>query len=115
METPMDENRLHEIIANNLIHLMNKEQNHSPSMRYLSTCLGSSDGYIQKIVGKKAFPSFEKLLAISNHYEIEPWSLLYDADNNSDLQDIIIELSTCPNEMLPVIKAYIEYLKNNQS
>lgn len=111
----MDEKTLHEIIANNLNQLINQEQNHSPSMRYLSTCIGTSAGYIQKINSGKAFPSCEKLLALANHYEIEPWTLLFDAKQNSELLDIIVELNTCPRDMLPVIKSYIEYIKNQQS
>lgn len=114
LENSMVEKTLHEIIANNLIQLMNQEQNHSPSMRYLSTCIGTSAGYIQKINSGKAFPSCEKLLALTNHYEVEPWTLLFDTKCNSELLAVLIELNSCPQDMLPIIKSYIQYLKNNK-
>lgn len=115
LENSMVEKTLHEIIANNLIQLMNKEQSHAPSMRYLSTCIGTSAGYIQKINSGKAFPSCEKLLALANHYEVEPWTLLFDKKQDEELYEVILELSSCPRDMMPVIKSYIEYLKNQEN
>lgn len=115
MENTMDEKTLHDIISNNLIQLMNQEHNHAPSMRYLSTCIGSNAGYVQKIASGKAFPSCDKLLAISNHYEIPVWSLLFDSRENSDLFDLILELSSSPKELYPAVLAHIAYLKSIKS
>ena len=72
----MDKKILHEILEHNICSLMLNEERPTPSMRYLSTCIGASDGYIQKILTSENFPSIEKLLQIADHYEIEPWMLL---------------------------------------
>ena len=74
----MNKKKLHETLENNINSLMLDEDSLTPSMRYLSTCIGASEGYIQKILNSDHFPSIEKLLQIADYYDIEPWMLLYD-------------------------------------
>lgn len=73
---------MHHVLTQNINLLISSEQNHTPSMRYLSACLGVNDSYIQKIMNSQSFPSIPKLVSISNHFETEPWTLLYDTKNN---------------------------------
>lgn len=107
----MKATELHDILVHNITQLMNSEQNHAPSMRYLSTCIDANESYIQKILNSDAFPSMEKLLAIANHYEIEPWELLYqNTSSNVSLYSIMQLLAACPEEMLPTVYEFINYL-----
>lgn len=108
----MDKKILHEILEHNICSLMMNEERPTPSMRYLSTCIGASEGYIQKILTSENFPSIEKLLQIADHYEIEPWMLLYDYKSKG-LLPILQELEKCPVELFPTILAYIEFLLQN--
>ncbi len=111
----MNEKRLHDILAYNLTQLMNNEQNHIPSMRYLSTCMGKTDSYTQKIVSGKSFPSMKMLLEIANHYEVEPWTLLFDSnEKGEEFMKILKELSACSKESLPSIYADILYYKRHE-
>lgn len=109
----MEPSELHKIIVNNINTLMNDPKNSTPSMRYLSTCIGANESYIQKITSGTALPSLDKLVAIANHFEIDTWTLLFDNTKNAEVRLEVIELlSKCPNNMLPVIRAYIEYILN---
>lgn len=108
----MDKKILHEILEHNICSLMLNEESPTPSMRYLSTCIGASEGYIQKILTSENFPSIEKLLQIADHYEIEPWMLLYNYKSKG-LLPILQELEKCPVELFPTILAYIEFLLQN--
>ena len=108
----MDKKILHEILEHNICSLMMNEERPTPSMRYLSTCIGASEGYIQKILTSENFPSIEKLLQIADHYEIEPWMLLYDYKSKG-LLPILQELEKCPVELFPTILTYIEFLLQN--
>lgn len=107
----MGSKKLHDIIETNLNALMNKEQNHAPSMRYLSTCIGASSGYIQKILSSDSLPSLDKLEAISEHYDVEVWTLLYDySDGKRDILPIIQQLNRLPENELPVVSKYLDFL-----
>ena len=108
----MDKKILHEILEHNICSLMLNEERPTPSMRYLSTCIGASEGYIQKILTSENFPSIEKLLQIADHYEIKPWMLLYDYKSKG-LLPILQELEKCPVELFPTILTYIEFLLQN--
>lgn len=105
----MDTKNLHEILEKNINYLMSNEDNHAPSMRYLSTCIGASDSYIHKILSDGKFPSLEKLQQIANHYDIEPWLLLYDS-KNKDMLSIIRLLEDCSDDLYPTILEYIKYV-----
>lgn len=107
----MAQKDLHTIFEENLNSLMSNEQNHIPSMRYLSTCIGASSGYIQKILSNKNSPSFEKMQEIADHYDVEAWTLLCDLNGRSkQMLPIIQQINKCPTDMLPAIEAYIKFL-----
>lgn len=111
----MNEKELHQILVQNINRLMNTEQNHAPSMRYLSTCIDANESYIQKILNSSTFPSCEKLLAIANHYEIEPWVLLFRQPSEDSRRSAVLQLlQSCPEELLPVIHEFILYLLNSR-
>lgn len=105
----MDKKNLHEIFEKNINALMSNEGNHSPSMRYLSTSIGASESYMQKVLNTNSFPSIEKLQLIAEHYKVEPWMLLYDHDQK-DLLSMIQLLEQCPAELFPTISKFIEFL-----
>lgn len=107
----MASKKLHEIIERNLNALINSEQNHAPSMRYLSTCIGASSSYIQKILSSGSLPSLNKLEAISEHYDVEIWTLLYeDSEHNQNLLPILQQLHRLPEAALPLVSQYLEFL-----
>ncbi len=107
----MSSKKLHDIFESNLTELMNHEQNHAPSMRYLSTCIGASGGYIQKMLTSDSLPSLDKLEAISEHYDVEVWSLLYDYSNQQkQILPIIQQLNRLPEEEFPVVAQYLQFL-----
>ena len=107
----MSSKNIHEIFETNLNELMNHEQNHAPSMRYLSTCIGASGGYIQKILSSDSMPSIEKLVAISEHYDVEVWTLLYDYSNQQkQILPILQQLNKLPEEEYPVVAQYLQFL-----
>lgn len=106
----MGTKKLHEIIQSNINTLMEKDTN--SSMRNLSTCIGASNSYIQKIMTGSSLPSLNKLKDISEHYDVEVWSLLYDyQDGHEEILQIIQQLNELPEEALPSISSYINFLK----
>jgi transcriptional regulator with XRE-family HTH domain len=105
----MGSKKLQEIIQTNLNTLM--EQDMNTSMRNLSTCIGASDGYIQKIMSGNSLPSLDKLEDISEHYEVELWSLLYDyGDDKHQILPIIQQINRLPVDEIPVVAKYLEFL-----
>ena len=111
-ENAMNKKKLHEALEHNINSLMLDGDHLTPSMRYLSTCIGASEGYIQKILNSDHFPSVEKLIQIADHYDIEPWMLLYDC-KDKDMLSILQALEKCPAELFPTIISYIEFLVQN--
>lgn len=107
----MSSKKLHDIFESNITELMNHEQNHAPSMRYLSTCIGASGGYIQKMLTSNSLPSLDKLEAISEHYDVEVWSLLYDySGRQKQFLPIIQKLGQLPDEEFPAVSQYLQFL-----
>lgn len=106
----MDKKELHNVFESNLSSLMSQEDNHIPSMRYLSTCIGASESYIQKLLNTDSFPSFEKMVAISEHYGIDPWMLLFDyGEHSKHILALIQMISQCPPELIPAITNMLNF------
>lgn len=106
-----EKGKMHDILSQNIMTLMNNDEHGTPSMRYLSTCIEANDGYIQKIVNGTSYPSMDKLIEIANHFDVEPWTLLYDStEKGEEFQNILYMLASCPHNMLPTIQKYIEFL-----
>lgn len=105
----MNKKNLHDIFETNINSLMSSDDTHTPSMRHLSTSIGASESYMQKILNTNSFPSIEKLQQIAQHYGVDPWMLLYDY-NQKDMLSVIQLLEQCPPELFPTISKYIEFL-----
>ncbi|MCC8017191.1 MAG: helix-turn-helix domain-containing protein [Lachnospiraceae bacterium] len=102
-----------DIFRKNLANLI--QQDPHTSMRNLSTSIGASDSYIRKILAEGASPSFDKIDAISEFFNINSWELFYDADNDdNDSLATIQLLNRMPKDMLPVVQSYLDYLLNRQ-
>lgn len=115
-EHRMGSKKLHEIIQSNISTLM--EQDTNTSMRNLSTCIGASNSYIQKIMSGNSLPSLDKLEDISEHYDVELWSLLYDyEDDRQEVLQIVQQLNKLPKEALPAVSKYLDFLiqQNNEN
>ncbi len=98
-----------DIFRKNLLALI-KQDEHS-SMRNLSTSIGASDSYVQKIINSDANPSLDKVDSISEFFDVNSWEMFYDAENDENDNLAIIQLlNRMPSAMLPVVKHYIEYL-----
>lgn len=54
------EKKSSQIIRENITYMINNDE--TTSMRNLSTSIGASDSFIQKILTEKANPSLEKLI-----------------------------------------------------
>ena len=65
-----------DIIRENLTYMLNNDEN--TSMRNLSTSIGASDSFIQKILTEKANPSLDKIDSISEYFDIESWEMFYN-------------------------------------
>ncbi|MCD8132838.1 MAG: hypothetical protein LUE19_03175 [Clostridiales bacterium] len=98
------------IFRKNLLALLNQDE--QSSMRNLSTSIGASDSYVQKIITSDANPSLDKIDSISEFFDVNSWELFYDAENDERENLATIQLlNRMPSAMLPVIKHYIEYLQ----
>lgn len=72
----MQHKKSSEIIRENLTYMLNQEG--TPSMRNLSTSIGTSDSYIQKILNQERTPSLDKIDSISEFFDVESWEMFYN-------------------------------------
>ncbi len=72
----MDKSDLSIILQKNLIALLN--QHNEMSMRQLSSILGTSNSYVQKIMSGTFLPSLDKLLELCDYFDISLATLLAD-------------------------------------
>ena len=63
------EKKSSQIIRENITYMINNDE--TTSMRNLSTSIGASDSFIQKILTEKANPSLEKIDLISEYFDFE--------------------------------------------
>lgn len=99
-----------DIIRENITYMINNDEN--TSMRNLSTSIGASDSFIQKILTEKANPSLDKLDLISEYFDIESWEMLYNfRKDNSDMLSILQQLQKLPSSALPIVKEYLDFLQ----
>ena len=81
------------------------------SMRNLSTSIGASDSFIQKILTEKANPSLEKIDLISEYFDVESWEMLYNfRKDNNDMLSILQMLQKLPASSMPVVKEFLAFL-----
>lgn len=98
-----------EIIRENLTYMLNNEEN--TSMRNLSTSIGASDSFIQKILTEKANPSLDKIDLISEYFDVESWEMFYNFRKDSpEMLSIMQQLQKLPASALPAVKAYLDFL-----
>ena len=65
------EKKSSQIIRENITYMINSDE--TTSMRNLSTSIGASDSFIQKILTEKANPSLDKIDLISEYFDVESW------------------------------------------
>lgn len=98
-----------DIIRENLTYMLNNDEN--TSMRNLSTSIGASDSFIQKILTEKANPSLDKIDSISEYFDIESWEMFYNFRKDSpEMLPIMQQLQKLPPSALPAVKAYLAFL-----
>ena len=98
-----------DIIRENLTYMLNNDEN--TSMRNLSTSIGASDSFIQKILTEKANPSLDKIDSISEYFDIESWEMFYNFRTDSpEMLPIMQQLQKLPPSALPAVKAYLAFL-----
>lgn len=99
-----------DIIRENLTYMINNDE--TTSMRNLSTSIGASDSFIQKILTEKANPSLEKLDSISEYFSVESWELLYNfRKDNAEMLSIMQQLQELPSSALPMVKEFLNFLQ----
>ena len=99
-----------DIIRENLTYMINNDE--TTSMRNLSTSIGASDSFIQKILTEKANPSSEKLDSISEYFSVESWELLYNfRKDNAEMLSIMQQLQELPSSALPMVKEFLNFLQ----
>lgn len=98
-----------DIIRENLTYMLNQDEN--SSMRNLSTSIGASDSFIQKILTEKANPSLDKIDSISEYFDVESWQMFYNFRKDSpEMLPIMQQLQELPPTALPAVKAYLDFL-----
>ena len=96
--------------SENLTYMINNDE--TTSMRNLSTSIGASDSFIQKILTEKANPSLEKLDSISEYFSVESWELLYNfRKDNAEMLSIMQQLQELPSSALPMVKEFLNFLQ----
>lgn len=109
----MQHKKSSEIIRENLTYMLNQEG--TPSMRNLSTSIGTSDSYIQKILNKKTSPSLDKIDSISEFFDIESWEMFYNfRKDRPEMLTIMQQLNNLSPALLPTVKAYLDFLLAQQ-
>ena len=99
-----------DIIRENLTYMINNDE--TTSMRNLSTSIGASDSFIQKILTEKANPSLEKLDSIGEYFSVESWELLYNfRKDNAEMLSIMQQLQELPSSALPMVKEFLNFLQ----
>ncbi len=71
----MEKAELKATIINNIIRLDNMQP---LSMRQLSSNVGFSDSYMQKVLNGSTTPSLDALLKLANYYDVHISSLLHE-------------------------------------
>lgn len=98
-----------QIIRENITYMINNDE--TTSMRNLSTSIGASDSFIQKILTEKANPSLEKIDLISEYFDVESWEMLYNfRKDNNDMLSILQMLQKLPASSMPVVKEFLAFL-----
>ena len=109
----MQHKKSSEIIRENLTYMLNQEG--TPSMRNLSTSIGTSDSYIQKILNKKTTPSLDKIDSISEFFDVESWEMFYNfRKDRPEMLTIMQQLNNLSPALLPTVKAYLDFLLAQQ-
>ena len=103
------EKKSSQIIRENITYMINNDE--TTSMRNLSTSIGASDSFIQKILTEKANPSLEKIDLISEYFDVESWEMLYNfRKDNNDMLSILQMLQKLPASSMPVVKELLAFL-----
>jgi transcriptional regulator with XRE-family HTH domain len=109
----MQHKKSSEIIRENLTYMLNQEG--TPSMRNLSTSIGTSDSYIQKILNQERTPSLDKIDSISEFFDVESWEMFYNfRKDRPEMLTIMQQLNKLPPALLPTVKAYLDFLLAQQ-
>ena len=103
------EKKSSQIIRENITYMINSDE--TTSMRNLSTSIGASDSFIQKILTEKANPSLDKIDLISEYFDVESWEMLYNfRKDNDDMLHILQMLQKLPASPMPVVKEFLTFL-----
>lgn len=109
----MQHKKSSEIIRENLTYMLNQEG--TPSMRNLSTSIGTSDSYIQKILNQERPPSLDKIDSISEFFDVESWEMFYNfRKDRPEMLTIMQQLNKLSPTLLPSVKAYLDFLLAQQ-
>ena len=102
----MEKTELKETIANNIIRLDSK---HPLSMRQLSSNVGFSDSYMQKVLNGTTLPSLSALLKLSNYYGVHISSLLHeDMPRTETIRKVNDYLITFDEDALKTVLTLLE-------
>ncbi len=72
---------LKKVIQNNILKLMSES---GISMRQLSADINCSESYVQKILSGDFTPKLERLLDISDYFNVPIWALFLSEENTPD-------------------------------
>ena len=96
-ENDMDKKVSLQIVANNLVQLLN-DPKYGISMHKLSTELGRSGNYIQKIISDQSAITINALNDISDYFDVPLWTFFIDHKEPSGKCRLI--LSICPDSLM---------------
>ena len=106
----MQHKKSSEIIRENLTYMLIQEG--TPSMRNLSTSIGTSDSYIQKILNQERTPSLDKIDSISEFFDVESWEMFYNF--RKDRPEMLAIMQAITDKYAPSVKAYLDFLLAQQ-
>ncbi len=104
--------QLRKTIINNLNILLRAHPD--VTLKYLSQKIGASDSYMHKVMSGLCTPALDKLLLISNYFDVPVTVLLTPNDEISqDIQIISENLKKLPPEALHITKEQVSYMCKN--
>ena len=114
-ENDMDKKASLQIVYDNLVQLLN-DPKYGISMRKLSTELGRSGNYIQKLISDQSAITIDALNDISDYFDVPLWTFFIDHKEPSGKCRLITEhLSGLSDEALNTILCFVQFIAKNDT
>ncbi|MGN0160127.1 MAG: helix-turn-helix domain-containing protein [Lachnospiraceae bacterium] len=107
-------NDLQNIIIDNINTLLVKRKD--ISLKSLSHAIGTSDSYMQKLMSGKCVPTLDKLIQLSNYFEVPVHTLLTpNTPTSQEVQIMMDKLSRLSPEAVHLTHDQIDYMISTEN